>query len=302
MDLSNIDLSNIDLIIYHDDCPDGLAAVWAVKQRFPHADTVGCVYNTFTLDEMIGRARARGCVAKAVIVVDFSFRREQLLGACERLQLDKLVVLDHHDSAARDLEGVEDCIFDMSRSGAQMAWDYCFPSTPRPAFIDYVADRDLWKWELPLSREVNYARLNYSNDLDGITAFGNDIEEDLDAVAAAGAAQLVVYWRRIDVAAATTTSCRIGGHAGRAVIADREIRSELGAALLEKFPDAEFVCVLTPILRNGNIAWAASLRSCHGRAQVQILAEALGGGGHEHAAGFKITEASQITRLLSTGL
>lgn len=44
--------------------------------------------------------------------------------------------------------------FDMNRSGSQMAWDYFFPDFARPAMIDYIADRDLWRFKLPGSREI----------------------------------------------------------------------------------------------------------------------------------------------------
>ena len=43
----------------------------------------------------------------------------------------------------------------MNRSGCQIVWDEFMTtpvlgiSKPRPKFIDYIADGDLWKWELP---------------------------------------------------------------------------------------------------------------------------------------------------------
>ena len=43
----------------------------------------------------------------------------------------------------------------MTRSGAGMAWDFFHPMIPRPLFIDYIEDRDLWQWKLPYSREFS---------------------------------------------------------------------------------------------------------------------------------------------------
>jgi hypothetical protein len=37
-------------------------------------------------------------------------------------------------------------IFDMNRSGAGLAWDYFQPMTSRLRFIDYLEDRDLWRF------------------------------------------------------------------------------------------------------------------------------------------------------------
>jgi hypothetical protein len=42
----------------------------------------------------------------------------------------------------------------MDRSGAGMSWDHFFPGEPRPWFIDYIEDRDIWKWEHIHSREA----------------------------------------------------------------------------------------------------------------------------------------------------
>jgi hypothetical protein len=40
----------------------------------------------------------------------------------------------------------------MNRSGAGMSWDHFFPGEERPWFIDYIEDRDIWKWQWPNSR------------------------------------------------------------------------------------------------------------------------------------------------------
>jgi oligoribonuclease NrnB/cAMP/cGMP phosphodiesterase (DHH superfamily) len=94
----------------------------------------------------------------------------------------KVVVLDHHktnlDIAGRihpeDL-GIGgwaanlELVFDMTRAGCQIAWDWITAQIPqpdnfgaseyqtRPWFLEYVADRDLWTWRLPNSKLINTA-------------------------------------------------------------------------------------------------------------------------------------------------
>ena len=46
-------------------------------------------------------------------------------------------------------------IFDMERSGAGLTWDYFYPGRPRPWLIDYVEDRDLWRFKIEDAEVVN---------------------------------------------------------------------------------------------------------------------------------------------------
>ena len=87
----------------------------------------------------------------AVYILDFSYPAPIL----ERYAKNagKLVVLDHHKSAKADLEGIEEKLdkgceslvkFDMSKSGALLAWEYFFPQQEAPYVCLLINDRDLW--------------------------------------------------------------------------------------------------------------------------------------------------------------
>src|SRR5262249_25358010 len=56
------------------------------------------------------------------------------------------------------------CVFDMERSGARLAWEYFFPEKDPPWLVNYVQDRDLWRWKLPHSREVSAFIASCSHD------------------------------------------------------------------------------------------------------------------------------------------
>ena len=83
--------------------------------------------------------------------MDFSYQRNQIL---ELRKTNRVVVIDHHKTAQADLEGLDDCVFDMEHSGAVLAWQY-FHKAKVPEILLYVEDRDLWNWELPDSRAIS---------------------------------------------------------------------------------------------------------------------------------------------------
>lgn len=80
-----------------------------------------------------------------VFILDFSYSREILESIWARTK--HLVVLDHHKTAQAQLEGLSYALFDMTKSGALLAWEYFFPKEKVPDPCLYVNDRDLWKWE-----------------------------------------------------------------------------------------------------------------------------------------------------------
>lgn len=147
------------ICIYHANCADGFTAAWCV--RWALGETVEFIPASYGEEppEVDGAD---------VIIVDFSYKRP----AMEKLAASakSVLVLDHHKTAEADLIALpltQDtwrqhlrcgvrlaALFDMQRSGAQMAWDY-FCQGDRPWLVDYIADRDLWRWELAASREVS---------------------------------------------------------------------------------------------------------------------------------------------------
>lgn len=88
-----------------------------------------------------------------VIVADFSYPRKTMEMLAEQAK-GNIVVYDHHKTAEAELKGLPYAYFDMNRSGAGITWDELHGGN-RPWWIHYAEDRDLWKWELPDSREIN---------------------------------------------------------------------------------------------------------------------------------------------------
>ena len=61
---------------------------------------------------------------RTVFIVDFSYPRT-ILEEMEE-SAESLVVIDHHKTAEEDLRGLDYCHFDMTHSGAYLAWEYLF--------------------------------------------------------------------------------------------------------------------------------------------------------------------------------
>ncbi len=143
-------------VLYHGNCPDGFGAAFVAWLTYgTRAEYIPVSYGK-PVPVMEDRS--------TVYIVDFSYPREVLLELKSRMAT--LVVLDHHATAAEDLKGLDFCTFDMERSGAMLAWRFFRPEEPEPTFIRYLQDRDLWKFEMPLSREVSMAVRSYPYDFE----------------------------------------------------------------------------------------------------------------------------------------
>jgi len=80
---------------------------------------------------------------KNILVVDFSFPLEvtnKIISVAK-----SLYILDHHITAMKDLDSLccDNKHFDMTKSGAMLAWDF-FYTSPAPLLVNYIQDRDLW--------------------------------------------------------------------------------------------------------------------------------------------------------------
>ncbi len=134
------------LVLYHGrNCPDGFGAALAAWLYYGDgAEYLGLDHGDITTVDDLPPVAGR-----TVYILDFSFSADILQAIDERAA--KLVMLDHHKSAAEKLTGFA-CRcgvvhFDMDKSGARLAWEFFHPHVPVPPLLQYVEDRDIWKWE-----------------------------------------------------------------------------------------------------------------------------------------------------------
>ena len=254
-------------VLYHRDCADGFGAAWAAYRKLGYA---GVRYHSCSYGEPPPEMK-HGSV---VYILDFSFPRNVMLELMER---HEVVLLDHHETAEEEIGDLPGCHFDTSHSGAVLAWRWFHEESKIPEIPEillYVEDRDLWKWELPDSRDISAALESYPKDF--------RVWDQLDAGKLAREGEAILRHNRLQVE-------RIVRHSGWRTIGDWTVpvvntpllASEACEALLEKFPDAPFAAAYHD--RGDQRKW--SLRS-GGEFDVSEVARSLGGGGHSHAAGF----------------
>jgi nanoRNase/pAp phosphatase (c-di-AMP/oligoRNAs hydrolase) len=219
-------------------------------------------------------------IGREVFVLDFSYPRPVL----EQMHRDakSLVVLDHHKTAQAALEGLTFCTFDMTLSGAQLTWRMLKPDVPPdPWLVAYTADRDLWEWLLPNSKEVNAALRSYPLDF-----------EVWDRLWAEESPETL---RRDGTAILRAEEVTIQDHVNRAreIEFDRhKILSVNATSLFSEIAGrlAEGRAFGMVWFERDNGVRQYSLRSRGNGVDVSEIAKAHGGGGHQHAAGFEVTD------------
>ncbi len=250
------------VVLYHADCLDGFGAAWALWKKYPAARYLPVEH---------GRPPPEGLDNDHVVMVDFSYPREVI----ERLagSTAGFHILDHHVTAQAALAGLPYAHFDMTKSGAVLAWEWAH-AEPVPWLLQYIQDKDLWEWRLPMSREINAALASYPFDFevwDGLTQATLEVE---------GRAIL----RQEDVLIAKVVResvlVRFEGETVPAVYSP-VLTSQIGERLGRGYP----FCIIWH-QRDGRRYF--SLRSKPGAADVSAIAARHGGGGHTNAAGFSV--------------
>jgi nanoRNase/pAp phosphatase (c-di-AMP/oligoRNAs hydrolase) len=121
------------VVIYHKNCPDGFAAAWAAWKKFGDSAS----YHTASY----GDPALEGVKGKEVYVLDFSYNAEQL--PILESKAKRLVVIDHHKGGEAHVKATKEYVFDLSHSGAYLAWQYFHPGIKVPDFIEYLSDGDI---------------------------------------------------------------------------------------------------------------------------------------------------------------
>lgn len=269
------------LVIYHGNCQDGFTAAWVMHLWLEETgiEVSAAEPTEFFAAHYAGDGKPvqlPDVTGRRVWMVDFCTGREQLLEL--KANAAELVVLDHHKTAQAACAGLDFCTFDMDRSGARLAWDHCYPGRVAPWIVDYVQDRDLWRFMLPRSHEVNAfmqsARMTFET-WDQISEIFN-----VSQAADRGQGALDYIDRYVREMKLQARRMMFAGYDDIPVVNAPYIStSELVGALSE---DALFA---VGWFQRGDGMYQYSLRS-RGDFDVSALAKLCGGGGHKNAAGF----------------
>ena len=266
---------------YHRNCSDGFGAAWSAWKRLSGRTDLRLIPVAY------GDPLPVFPEGETVYVADFSFGPEVVLDLKKKNR--RVIVLDHHKTAFEKMSGKfaddSDVYFDMTHSGAAISWSHFHADEPVPNLIRLIEDKDLWKWELPFSQEVNTALASYPFDLDLWNRFdqqmGNGtISENWELVQEGKT--ILRYQSQILRAAVRDTACkgRFPGGVEGLFVNSPILNSEIGGFLKSDFP----LIVIWSHRSDGRVSY--SLRSSSEGPDVAKIAEEFGGGGHAKAAGF----------------
>lgn len=262
------------LVIYHGNCADGFGAAWCFHHHDPQGyDFHPGVYQTSPPD----------VTGRDVFLVDFSYKRpvvEDMLKQARSVSL-----IDHHKSAVEDLKpllgtGALRGLVDMDHSGAVLAWQWLYgrDSVP-PSLIQHIEDRDLWRFALPWTREIQANVFSHAYDF---AVWDSLMSAPLEDLISDGKAIERKHFKDIrELLPLCTRTMRIGGQLVPAANMPYTMSSDAANMLAEGHPFA--ACYY-----DGPEYRVFSLRSrAPDGADVSEIAKQYGGGGHRHASGFR---------------
>lgn len=267
-------MTRITYVLHHND-PDGFGAAVAAYHKFSDAAKYIPVDYTLPTPELEN--------GSDVYILDFSFKRAVLDQLVERM--NSVLIIDHHQSAKKDLEGHPNAIFDMNKSGAGLAWDY-FVGTERPPFINYIEDSDLWRFALPNSHIIknyifnleltldNFLKTFHRVTLNDMIVEGEIIQSVIDH--AWEIAKDMVHIIKVDeFKMLAVNSCLY--------------YNEFGEYLLQKNEKENLGCDFAgTYFRVNEQKMKFSTRSRRALVDVSEVCTRFGGGGHARAAGFEL--------------
>ncbi len=264
------------VVVFHAPCSDGFTAAWAVWRHFRDQVIYYPAQNERDRDNLpLWLDRVRG---QNVLIVDFSFPRNML----ETLHAAamNLWVIDHHASAQDELAGLPYTTFDMEKSGALLTWQE-LSDQPAPRLVEYVSDNDLWRHQLPFSREIAAYLKHQTKEFTRWDELCTLLEDPPTELVIAGKS-ILDYCRHISLELAEKAlQWQVADRPVMAVNAPSYLANDVCQAMYEVYtgPVSAYE-VLGDVVK-------FSLRST-GEVAVHRLAEQLGGGGHKNSAGFTV--------------
>ncbi|MDD2657657.1 MAG: hypothetical protein PHD04_03305 [Candidatus Pacebacteria bacterium] len=270
------------VVLYHGKCPDGFGGAYAAWKKFgDSADYVAVDH---------GDAPPEGLEGKEVYLVDFSYETAEQMDALIKTT-KRFVVLDHHESAKAFVEQAPEHVYDGTRSGATIAWNYFHPETPLPRLMQYLEDGDLYHYALSETRDIFSYLLVLPFDFRSWDELALGLEDDAKRteILKKAAAYTEFFETLAQSSVERAKKVSFEGYEVYFVATHPNItmKSYVGHELYEKLPPFALIVTAHP---NG---FGVSIRG-DGSVDVAKIAGKYGGGGHPGSAGFFIPNGSDM--------
>lgn len=297
----------VNTCYYHNPCSDGIAAAWTVRLKYPEANFIGIsAGNTkYNIDEYKD---------KNVMFVDCCPPTKEIITTILN-DVKSLIIIDHHITNQEVLAKIKDSKltvrYDINLSGCQLTWNYINGNSIKPWFIDYIGDRDLWKWKLPNSKLINLGlyEMEYITSFEGIDSLFEKSTNDWRSMdenwfinkELLPLARIIDNKNKQKIEYASERASHVyfpvNGHFYKIWLCggvDSSLTSELGDTLANKeFPDGtmpDFSAIWSYSYNRNE--WRISLRSIS--TDVSQIAKKFWGGGHKMAAGLTFKGLSSL--------
>lgn len=299
--LINKDL--INLVIYHNPCPDGFTSAAIANLYFKDKDSKpefwGVSHAQRAFPELEQKTKD-----KNVLICDFTFKKEIGLKLLEHAKT--LQVIDHHVCSQNDSQNIpnptsydlatykslpEDLgdveqhrLFDVKHCGASLTWNYFYPDIEVPLFVRYIEDNDIWIKGMPQTYEVTAYVTSIPYEFRVYEEL--IVNESLinDKVIPIG----TILWKQIQkhvessLNKSTIKMIELNGNVYFLAMCNSNTNiNEIGNQMLTKYPYCDFSMVYT----TNDTTTSISFRSDETRANVNQIATVLKGGGHRNASG-----------------
>ncbi|MEM5877391.1 MAG: DHHA1 domain-containing protein [Candidatus Aenigmatarchaeota archaeon] len=271
--------------VYHKNCIDGTSSAAVLLMKHPDANLFS--FNYKYSEEEFNSLLSVIDKDTVVYVLDFSFNIHDLNRLLDKSK--KVIMIDHHISVKdkfdenflsnRNLE----FIYDTEHSGSSLTYKYFFGDKPNK-IIEFVEDRDLWRWKFgDHTNHVNsYLFLFIDNPIKMKDIIENsNVEEILDK-----GKVINEYKSKLIESVLEKTKeviIRIDSYNVRAYNTNL-FQSEIGSVLCKKYD--EVVCLFS-FSYDYVILSFRGLE--HHNPSALDLAKILGGGGHKNAAGATVS-------------
>ncbi len=267
--------TNVDLVIYHANCSDGFGAAYAAHKVLGGRAIYYAAFHGDPPPDVKG---------KNVVIADFSYDLETTKKLID--EAASLVILDHHKTAKERLGDLPNLHFDNGHSGAILSWNYFHPGKEPPRFLKYIEDRDLWKWELPYSKEFAAAFDMIQWTFEDFELFEDDSVVD-DAIQRGK--YILAYSKTVIKKICEKAQPRKWHGKSVMLVNSSHWQSEIGNKLAQDC-DIAIIWYYSHETHKSRV----SCRAFHDKVDVTEIAQMFGGGGHKKAAGFELPEGIHI--------
>ncbi len=266
-------------VFYHAQCPDGFGAAFAIWQKWGDNATYFPVMHGTPYPDIPMNAE--------VLMVDFCYDNPTLIALA--LRANKITIIDHHQTAYNSFQQFPketypyvEAHFDMTHSGAVLTWQYLFPEKAVPELLLYIEDKDIWKFELPKSKEFSAGLRVYDFDFDVWQKINvqNVIQE--------GEILLRYQQKLVNKICENVRFEKLLDYEVP-IVNSPTLQSEIGNQLCNMYPERAFAVVYFDTQDKRSF----SLRSV-GDFDVSVICKHFKGGGHRNASGFSLPLESPL--------